>query len=555
MIDSNGQTITIAQQLTPPAGNGVAAAAGGLVAGLTTSGGGYVDTPYVQVSGGDGTGASAIAVIDANGNLTGIRLTNPGVGYTVAPTFTLVGGSPGNTGAISGTPTLAPNVTTGGVTKVGTGTLVLSGNNSFTGGTTVNAGTLALNSVTGIGTGPLSIGAANAAIDNTSGAPVNIGNPVNLNFNFAYGGTRNLTLTGPISLGTGTATSITATTNAATAGTALTLAGVVSNGTTATGLAKAGTGTLILSANNTFTGTLGVSAGTLQVTGTNALTGATSVTGGTLNITGSGSINGSSGITINAAAAKLLQTGSVAISSPVTLTLGTIDGTTTINNVTVANAAGAILNHGNGTGSPLTIGSLTFGGAATVNVLTSTATATAPRFVTTTLATNAAAQATINSTNTLGYWDPGTYQEIGYTGTIGGAGFGGLKLGTVPGLGGRQSATLDNSTAGQVNLVIGGNRALWTGAGDGNWDTATHTPQNWKLSVAGTPTDFVAADSTQFDDTATGSTTINITANVTPTNAIFNNSTKNYTIQSSGAFGITGASATGGEKRLGIVDD
>ena len=61
--------------------------------GLTVSGTGFIDTPYVQVTGGDGTGASAVAVIDyTTGNLTGIRLTNPGTGYTIAPTFTLVGG-------------------------------------------------------------------------------------------------------------------------------------------------------------------------------------------------------------------------------------------------------------------------------------------------------------------------------------------------------------------------------------------------------------------------------------------------------------------------------
>ena len=347
-------------------------------------------------------------------------------------------------------------------------------------------------------------------------------------------------LNGAISLGTSALATRTITTNAATAGTVLTVNGVISNGNNATtptvNLAKAGTGTLLLNANNSFTGTLGVSAGTLQIAGTNALTGATSVTGGTLSLIGAGAINGSSSITVNAATAKLLQTSSVPISAPVTLTLGTIDGTTTINNVTVANAAGAILNHGNGTGSALTIGSLTFGGAATVNVLTSTANANSPRFVTTTLATNAAAKATIVPVNALGYWDPGTIQVMSYTGTIGGAGFAGFQLPAtaLAGLGGRQSATLDNSVAGQVNVVIGGNRALWTGAGNGNWDTATQTPQNWKLSAAGTATDFLANDSTQFDDTATGSTTINVVANVSPASAVFNNSTKNYTIQSSG---------------------
>ena len=366
------------------------------------------------------------------------------------------------------------------------------------------------------------MGAAGVVIDDTTGTPFTINNAENWNNDFAYGGTRGLVLNGAISLGTSASATRTITTNATTAGTVLTVSGVISNGTNATtpttGLSKAGTGTLLLSSNNTFTGTLGVTAGTLQITGTNALTGATSVTGGTLFLSGTGAINGSSGITVNGTSAKLLQTGSVPISAPVTLTLGTVDGTTTINNLTVANAATAILSHGNGSQSPLTIGSLTFGGAATVNVLTSTATANSPRFVTTTLATNAAAKATITPVNAFGYWEPGTYQAIGYTGTIGGAGFAGFQLPAtaLAGLGGRQTATLDNSVAGQVNVVIGGNRAQWTGAGNGNWDTATQTPQNWKQSVAGTPTDFLANDATVFDDTATGSTTINVVANVSP---------------------------------------
>ena len=77
------------------------------------------------------------------------------------------------------------------------------------------------------------------------------------------------------------------------------------------------------------------------------------------------------------------------------------------------------------------------------------------------------------------------------------------------------------------------------GRGDGNWDAAVHATKNWKLSSAGTPTDFVTNDAVQFDDTATGTTTVNLTANVSTANVSFNNSTKNYTIQSAGAFGIT----------------
>ena len=140
-FNDGGNAITVGESLSAPAGNGVSAT------GLTVSGGGYIDTPLVQITNapGDttGTGATAVATIDyATGALTGINMTNPGVNYTAPPTFTLLLGGRGNTGAIGGAASLVAN-TSGSLTKIGTGTLTLSGTNTYGGNTTyVNQGTL-----------------------------------------------------------------------------------------------------------------------------------------------------------------------------------------------------------------------------------------------------------------------------------------------------------------------------------------------------------------------------------------------------------------------------
>ena len=131
-IDTNGYAVTIGQSLLAPSGSGVTAG------GLTVSGSGYIAPPIVSIADPTGSGATAVASIDANGNLAGITITNPGVGYT-SPAFGLIGG--GGNGGITGTAVLIAN-SSGGLIKTGGGTLTLSGTNTYTGLTAVLGGTL-----------------------------------------------------------------------------------------------------------------------------------------------------------------------------------------------------------------------------------------------------------------------------------------------------------------------------------------------------------------------------------------------------------------------------
>ncbi len=75
----------------------------------------------------------------------------------------------------------------------------------------------------------------------------------------------------------------------------------------------------------------------------------------------------------------------------------------------------------------------------------------------------------------------------------------------------------------------------WTGAGSGSWIVGG---ANWRVH-SGETEGYVAGSNVTFDDSAAGTLSVNIAANVAPCSVLFNNSTKNYTL--TGTKGIVGA--------------
>jgi|GEM_PF-2299728 autotransporter-associated beta strand protein/VCBS repeat-containing protein len=137
-------------------------------------------------------------------------------------------------------------------TKLGAGTLTLSGTNIHSGAVTVSAGTLALSGGSSIGDdsavtvnsgATLSLTEGNETIGSLSGSGA-----IALTYGLTVGNASNTTFSGAIS------------------------------STNTSGITKVGTGTLTLSGVNTYTGSTMVSAGTLVVTGGSAIADTSAVT-------------------------------------------------------------------------------------------------------------------------------------------------------------------------------------------------------------------------------------------------------------------------------------
>lgn len=164
VFDSKGYNITIAMPLQAPAGKGVTALP--LLPGGTLPG--YSGAPYVEISGGSGKGATGVAQFDYTiGNVTGLVITCPGVNYQSGDTVTVTLKGGGQADNVLGSATIG-DIASGGLTKIGAGTLTLSGTNTFTGATMVSAGTLSLSHTNALPT------IADVYITSTSSAKVNL---------------------------------------------------------------------------------------------------------------------------------------------------------------------------------------------------------------------------------------------------------------------------------------------------------------------------------------------------------------------------------------------
>lgn len=464
------------------------------------------------------------------------------------------------------------------ITKNGAGVASMySLTNTYSGGTILNAGELQLGSIAtfvgqtnALGSGGLTINGG--VISSRNGAKI-VPNAVSVGGDFTLASdasNNNIMLSGAVNLG--------GTTRIVTVGDVqgAVISGEISNG----GLTKAGVGTpLTLSGFNTYTGPTTVNAGTLALSGsitssvtvaagavfdetpagviggassfttsgtatlggTNTYTGATTINGGTLTLSGATPIDASSGVSINGGTAKLVVSGFGTVIPPVSLSLGSLDGNGHINSLTVADSAGNTLSAGNGTDTFLETDSMTFQGAATLNVRGS-ADLSGQYFVTNSLATSSSTDVVVNATNTSGIWSSGVdYTVIQFSSYLSAVDASHFTLGTVSGLLGTQSAALVN-TGSAIVLRITSEALVWTGGQSSEWTT---TPvgglRNW--SLAGNPVEYSDGNSVSFNDSASRFD-VNFTQNVSPGSIVVDNSLNHYTFSSTGNFGILTGSLT-----------
>ena len=277
-------------------------------------------------------------------------------------------------------------------------------------------------------------------------------------------------------------------------------AGILQNGGGTLALTKTGSGTFTLTGANTYTGNTTVSAGELDTTTAS---------------TGAGNYTVADNATLNV---KVTATGqSLNVNA---LTLGSSSGST----LEIDTAA-----LGNPTAPVVNAASLVVNGTTTIH-LYGTALATG----TFTILTNTPGNRT---------------------------GSGTIVLNASP----RLNATLNDDTANnRVTITLGtpDSGIVWRGGVSGNWDINNGGNNIWVGNNSGTPTDYTedpvfGDDVVRFDDTATGTTTVNLTTTVSPQSLTVSNTTAgvaNYAFAGSGKISGTIALVKQGSGALALTE-
>lgn len=546
-IDTNGNNITLASALqTGVLGTGGLTKGGTgvltITAANTYTGSTRINNGRVILTGGDnrlsaatalqlGNGANSgvLQLGDASGpsnqTVTGIAVT----GNVNSASNAVVGGNAAistltvnNAGNVTYAQTLGgagANENNLALTKTGAGTLTLSSAaSSFTGDVAISAGAINLTNSNALGGGTKTISILAAA--STPGLRLNNAAGIALPSSFSFitnnddvtnaavvnvagdnviggsisptvgggGGTRilvnlgSLTLNGGIAPLTGGAASLSLIVDGPGNGVVNGL--IADTGARVLGVTKEGAGIWTLTAANSYSGPTTVNSGRLNIT--------TAQTGG-------GALTVADGATLGvmlAGASQSLTASSVTLGS-------TLGGTLRVDTRSFNNPASALI----------TTDTLTTAGTTTIHV----------------------------SGTGLSI---GQFGLIDHTGTIGGAGFGGLVLGSLPA---RVTGSLvDNAASTRVDLNITAfDVPKWTGATNGDWDindsadpTSGSGTVNWKESTSGAATRYLqflsVVDSVRFDDSATGITTVNLTTQLSPNSITVANSTLDYTFTGNG---------------------